>query len=772
MKKMSKPKPDMLPEKPPKKLSPGSKGQSREVSPEDRPDQVEKAKSETTLSLKPREIAEAKVALGPREPIIEGKGKLTLSVEKSPRLLRQLCQRRYRRFLPMERRSSSAAWTRYIRLSFPRSYRSPRELMGEVPSIRKKLGNALGRFSPNGKGSIKLRADIFEDPSQAAKILAHEIGHLIDYLPEGTMKRGNLLGRLFTMRRFLAETFGSEKNLLGERSGPLSSDKRTEIRNNVTRDILKRRGIPFGEYVSGAIGEDLKKDVQAEIREKSKAAIDEYLSKHDYIKNEKVKKELTAVSEYWRPYDKETSTPGYVRYRESSAELYADAISMLFNSPGLLEEMAPTFYKAFFDALDEKPEVREAYFEVQALLSGDRAHLTKLRREGVGQMFKEGDYKAIELQNEKIAEQKERNSDFIMATKFTLIDKNYPMIDRVNKVQKNGTIINPDDNPIYALEERNYLGGKIKVVLEEHFSPVYFNLQKAEIPWDTFGEALFYERIIAGDRSKQANPRGITPEVAKELHDDLWKSLTPKQQKVMTASIEQFRKGIRAISEEAYKEGLYSPELYKQMQENPAYVTFQVLDHLDDGMSARVRKSIGTLKDIANPADSSILKVIATVRAIERNRVSRVAIDFLKKNYPEDIQPAKQVFSGSGMRYIESKRRGEEPLIIVLRSGKPDGLLCRPLHREVYQQRIARTESCDNDRTCARAIPQLETLPPALYRFKPRFPIFQFHPRLQAFLEKYPGHFLRRRSQALRRGGSRLQKSEPTASARTPRSRI
>ena len=44
-----------------------------------------------------------------------------------------------------------------------------------------------------------------------AGLLAHEIGHVADWLPDKSMARGNLLGRIFTLRKFMANTFDKEK---------------------------------------------------------------------------------------------------------------------------------------------------------------------------------------------------------------------------------------------------------------------------------------------------------------------------------------------------------------------------------------------------------------------------------------------------------------------------------------------------------------------------------------------------------------------------------
>ena len=82
-----------------------------------------------------------------------------------------------------------------------------RDLMGQVPRVKRQIGKKVGVFWPVGAGQIELRADLFESLDQAAKTLAHEIGHLVDYLPEQTMKRGNLLGRLLTLQKFLKKIF-------------------------------------------------------------------------------------------------------------------------------------------------------------------------------------------------------------------------------------------------------------------------------------------------------------------------------------------------------------------------------------------------------------------------------------------------------------------------------------------------------------------------------------------------------------------------------------
>lgn len=499
-------------------------------------------------------------------------------------------------------------------IELPEMVQLAKDLMGEAPKIRTKVSRRIGTqgiFKPVGNGKISLRADLFNPEvssiDQAAKTLAHEIGHLVDYLPEGTLKRGNLVGRLNTLKEF-------------------------------RKDLFEPMGITRSD---------------SEFR-----------------------KQLWELSQYWRPIAVDNASPSFLEYRKSAAELYADFLSVLLNDPKLAQKMAPSAYNVFFEQLDKKPAVRDAYFELQSLLSGDPSTLTAARRAGVKQMFKEGDYKAAELQAREEAEKKLRLSSLYERVKFDLVSKNYPVINKIKELEKKGVVIKPDDNPVYYLEEKNYLGGRIKAIMAQDFDPVYRSLNASGLSWDDFGEALFYKRIIDGDRSKVANPRGITVDVAKKLYEDLRNKLGDKLP-VLDESLKGFQEALMKRADEAYNEGLYSEEMYNDMKKNPTYATFQVLDYIENGLTSKVYKSIGTLKDITNPATASMEKMIKTVQAVEQNRANTKMVDFLNTNFPDEIKPATKVFSGKGQRFLESKKDNEE-LVTLLRKGKLEGYYVDP----------------------------------------------------------------------------------------------
>lgn len=555
-------------------------------------------------------------------------------------------------------------------IEMPELVELARELMGgqsvQVTKLRGGRGGGLklGDFKPAAGGRIRLADFLFKQDNlpEAAKTLAHELGHLVDYLPNQTMARGNLLGRLGSLRGFMQSTFS-----FNEGKG-LDPKDRAKIRSEARKEVAKELGKPQKDFTLA----DKRK-----AKDLGTKRIQEAIKSGGFITDAKVRKELLTLTRWWHPYNPEKVSASYRQYRESSVELYAEALSVLFTAPKRLQDIAPTFYENFFKGLDAKPEMRDAYFEVQALLSGDRELVVKRRREGVKKMFKDGDKDALDLHNKQVAEKENRRKQYWSHFKHTVIDKNFQIIDRVKKVQKEGKTINPDENPAFFLEERNYLGGKIKALFEREFNTIYSTLNENEIAWSDFGEVLFYERIAAGDRSDVANPRGITPEAATELLDTVKKEYGAERWAIIQEQVERFRAANKKVTEDAFKAGLYKKELYENMQENPAYVTFQVLDHLEEGMNSRVYKSLGTLKDVTNPADATMLKVISTIRAAERNVTTKKTVDFLKANFEEDIVEANYAASKKGRFPIPSKIKNQE-LITFMEEGVVKGYYVDP----------------------------------------------------------------------------------------------
>ena len=174
---------------------------------------------------------------------------------------------------------------RAMPLEMPELVKFSRELLGKYPDISRRMGKqTMGLFTTSGGfPNIKLRPELFEDSDKVAKVLAHEIGHANDYFPEETMSRGNLIGRVMSFKKYLSNTFGGD------------------LQGN----------IPGLKYTA-----------------------------------KELRQELIGLSEFWRPWNRDTATPQFIAYRDSGKELYADALSVFLNSPGTLKKMAPKFFES------------------------------------------------------------------------------------------------------------------------------------------------------------------------------------------------------------------------------------------------------------------------------------------------------------------------------------------------------------------------------------------------------------------------------------------
>jgi hypothetical protein len=526
----------------------------------------------------------------------------------------------------------------YKAVQFPEVVQMVRGILGSVPSVRYPRfrptlgGRPLGLFigKEGGTGEIILNPDVFASPEQAIKVFAHEVGHLADWLPDYTLKRGNLVGHIASLNKYLKHTFG-----------------------------------------------DLKLKV--------------------------VKDELIAVTQTWKPFNENKVSESYLKYRYSPSELYADAVSMLFNDPQLLKKTAPTFWKGFFDAIDKKPEFKNAFFETMDLLNKGEPTILSEREKNIREMFAKGE----DLFKAKLLEKTQADNDIVFRLRHEVIDRNQKVIDDVNKALKAGEFVADEDNPVYYLEESNYIGGKVKAWLEKNIQPVYADLRANEVSWDDFGEVLFLERVI-NERGGTRNPidylRKFMPEVYEQIKSKLPKDIESKgseeqvkflrkkfgddilgglplgianplgydvetaqkqldylkgqlgsKYKVIDRNLPIFRKAIKSLIPQAYEAQLYKKDVVEKIMANPAYATFQVLDYMDTFIPASIKQQIGTLKDVANPAGSTILKAISTIRAIEKNNAKLKLVEFYKKNFPGTFKPAKTIWTGRTHIPVESK---------------------------------------------------------------------------------------------------------------------
>ena len=495
----------------------------------------------------------------------------------------------------------------------PELVRLAYELMGKVPDVGG-LRTYNGYFRGGGTGEIKLNPIIFQKPEQAAKTLAHEIGHLIDYLPDHTLKRGNLLGRLRTLASHLSNTYGTIK-----------------------------------------------------------------------VTNKELRDELMAVTMYWRPYDPVGSSASYISYRKSGKELYADAISMLFNTPGTLERMAPNFYREFFAGLDAKPAVKLAFFELQAFLNSPEIQIQEYRHLDRKAMY----LKAEDLWRQKRAEQDLRDTRYGEWFKQLLVEKHQKVIGEIEAAASKGNPLPASRDPRYILEEMSLADNNNHAFLEEVDAKVVSIMTEAEISHLDMGDYLYLSRVALGDRQAFANPKGYNPEEAAKALDFMKIRLGLERYAKLEAAASNFREIVYQLSKQATAVGAYNIDVFDEKIEpnRGSYAVFAVQEHLEDYITAGVKEQVGTLKDIANPFTATIMKMIALNRLIAKQKGANAIRDFLVPR--GEATKAEVIARGDKLsKFREKKGFG---MIEMLENGRPVAYYVDPYIAEAFQRKEAGT---------------------------------------------------------------------------------
>ena len=546
-------------------------------------------------------------------------------------------------------------------MDLPEIVKLAKDLMGgEYPQIREKLramkGAALGVFWPKEEGKIALKAEIFKDIDQARWTLSHEIGHLVDYLPEGSMERGNILGRIATLKKYMKEMIEEappslEHWLLKEEGQKEWKKIRAKIRKEARHDA-KEEGIDpkedkdmFNDFVKGRYAE-LKA---------------EWISEHQFISKQEIMNELKNLTQAIKPFDP-IKDDAFTKYRYSSKELYADALSALVNNPFLMKENSPLFYDSFFNYLERKPEVKKLYEEIQDSIKSGANFPERVK--DLRESLRKGDeewFKSVRKQ-----------PNIVEDLKAGIIDKDHYLLKKIRPIEKN---LSPGENPRYLLEDMRYFVDEPDAYMMDIYHQVKKPIEKAGASWEDFREWAFHQRII-NERGEIANPMGWYPERSKQRIAEM-QSTMPLQ----IQSIEKAHEAFWKLRQEFFinrAKGLnvFDKELMDKVSDNEFYATFDLQKYFGDAYGqntgAKIYKQIGTFQEIGDPIAATIMKDISLMRSMSRIRAVRGVIDVFKKEFPTEIKDADTEWAGKGRRILEPKEP-DQYLIVDMVEGKAKG---------------------------------------------------------------------------------------------------
>lgn len=548
---------------------------------------------------------------------------------------------------------------RAVTVPFPEMIALANELMNKYPTVHVKPGKKFGgqvngMFLSRGDGEIRLNAALFTDVNQAAKTLAHEMGHLADYIPDQTLKRGNLLGRIGSMHKFMRGFFTNVE--VEEEIDTLVAERKA------TQEA--RKLLPPKESRSSA-DKEKDKGYLADIRQ-----INKEIKKlqENAIKNKDVFKELWKLSKQWRPLQQqqtminvatgkpeivtveiteEQADDEYLSYRKSSRELYADALSVLLNDPARIRESAPTFWSKFIEQLDRKPILKENLFATWDLLNEPQDVILERR---LNQIYK--GYSAAKAKRADIlSEQKPKRSfiERVMQNHITVFDPIYRKLDK--KFKEAGVVTSPKAKLRMQLEEMQMRRNESYLYIDSIIQDINTPLKEIGLSEDDLGALLQLERGL-GDRKDIANPYGLQGNFSQETLDYLQtylqkhRSISKDQFNVLQQVAKKFREYTFSKVEAAAEVGVYSQKFFLETAKpnKDTYATYQVIEYIHDNyVSAGIKHAVGTVKPIENPVVSTLLKTMAVIEQVELQKGKLAVIDELRTNFPGDISDAKAI---------------------------------------------------------------------------------------------------------------------------------
>jgi hypothetical protein len=467
------------------------------------------------------------------------------------------------------------------------------------------------------------------NPQLAPNVMAHEVGHLVDWLPDKTLKRGNILGRIKSLKGYMIQTIDA---LPVDVSQALTSKDRGRLRRQALLEIGKSPGKDSADYPVW----------QQRMKGKYNALVSAELGAKGLITRDEIMQELKALSQARKPFDVTTADPKYLKYRYSSPELYADAVSAFINTPQLFKQKAPKFSKAFIAYMKNKPKVKTVYDSLVARGEKGREAIVDKRIDKTYEMFKEGDLARQEMHKRSL-EVEEGLKDTL--TRW-LVDKYHAELKPIRQQEKMGGKVGEDAREArYALEEIPYLSSS-----GEHYFYNVFNglIKPAEaqgISSQDIGTYMFLNRV-AKERTDIANPLGYTKKDAIEMLESLAQRWGAEKLNAVIGFTKQYNMmRNRFILSEVEGSGLFTPELMEHIKNNPDYAKFSVHKFLEDkfgsGTTAKIYKQVGTLSEIENPLVATILQDVSLLRAAVINNAKRSMVTVLETSgqiVPADLR--------------------------------------------------------------------------------------------------------------------------------------
>jgi hypothetical protein len=422
-----------------------------------------------------------------------------------------------------------------------------------------------------------------------------------------------------------------------------------------------------------------REPTQDELREAFHAAMRSEMNARNVADLKYIRQELIDLTKWWKPFDIARADPTHLAYRFSPEELFADAMSVLLNSPADLKTRAPIFYDTFWNNLDARPQVKAKLVDIYDRISKGRDAVLDKRQARDWENYGKGDQAFLDAFN-KATSRRETLTGLWENLKDQYYDEFYPLTSAIEQGRKEGKLPAAEKDPYrYLTEEHPMADGRLQLRMID-MQRVLMGLDKVGLPHYKLDDYLRYTRIafekyeVTKEVDGQMvtlgyelsptnfNPEGETQRTAQDRLDYMQRNMSPEQWAVLQQSAKDFRDQFQDVVKFYWEEGMLSDELWEKFSTNDNYATFTVMEYVKGYTSSRMVARQGTVKPIYRPTVEMPKKMVSMFRAAQRNKFKRVMVPQLTRANPDIAKPAPMKFNG---KFMEPQKPTEEGYELV-----------------------------------------------------------------------------------------------------------
>lgn len=504
----------------------------------------------------------------------------------------------------------------------------------ELTRLARELGAAVkaSDLTPGVRGQFETREKIIRiartlagNPDQVKKTLAHEIGHFIDYLPDETMLRGNLLGRLASLKAFKKEFL----------AGVYKNSQLREEAKDVS--FWWRPFDPRGASANHTAYRNSGVELYADIMSVFLNAPGELQQRAPMV--------FQAILEF-------------MANKPDVAAKYIELQQRLQGSP---EEISRERRKLIQDNYAKGDQ--QIVAAVEADKRADSSFLEAMYQDGVAAAWKHLRHRTLP------------------AVQGFLFNRGAQII----HTQRQAGITDPLDtsrgvNVYNELEKLFRVQGVAYSWLERVGEFVYKPLIEAGLADADLGHYLQMRRII-NDRADVLNPDGYLPETASQEISNLRTEMGEEKFRKLQEVAQTFYDLVFEVGERAVDAGIYSRDLWENVivPNSDSYAAFAVLEYLENKIGWGIKDAKGTFDSIGNPYRATTMKMVATLHAAEINAAKQsILVEHLYRDAPDQVRA---IQPGDPLKVKKGYER-----VTYLRDGEPITLEVPKHYAELFQE--------------------------------------------------------------------------------------